>query len=144
MVSAARRHLGSIASTSCVLYGSGIENELPEPVGLNRTSARQQVEAAGSFRRADDDECPGGGRRHGGRDGFRQIAVRRRHDAEIHGYRLRGPEALDAMILQHARSSFGCSDSGSSPISSSSTVPPAAASKRPILRWMAPVKTPRS
>ena len=41
------------------------------------------------------------------------------------------------------RSSFACIAGGISPISSSSTVPPAAASKRPRWSWIAPVKAPR-
>src|SRR5205823_2287463 len=42
------------------------------------------------------------------------------------------------------RSSFGWRSNGRSPISSRSSVPPCASSKRPILRAMAPVKAPRS
>ena len=43
-----------------------------------------------------------------------------------------------------ARSSFGCSSSGSSPISSRKTVPPSAASKAPTRSRSAPVKAPRT
>ena len=42
------------------------------------------------------------------------------------------------------RSSFACTLRGSSPISSSSNVPPRAASKSPCRVWKAPVKAPRT
>ena len=42
------------------------------------------------------------------------------------------------------RSSFGCSSSGMSPISSRKSVPPSASSKRPMRCAMAPVNAPRS
>src|SRR5439155_20980815 len=42
------------------------------------------------------------------------------------------------------RSSFACAGSGSSPISSRNSVPPAAASNAPLRSTLAPVKAPRS
>ena len=46
--------------------------------------------------------------------------------------------------VSRTRSSFGCSSSGSSPISSSTRVPPDASSNQPARRVAAPVKAPRS
>src|SRR5882672_3347304 len=72
-----------------------------------------------------------------------QIDVRRRDDPRARPLGVRVAHALELALLQ-TRSSFGCSSSGASPISSRKMVPWLASSKRPI-RWAtAPVNDPFS
>jgi len=76
-------------------------------------------------------------------DHRQQIAVRRRHQADVGAQRARGAEALEGVLLQHAQE-LGLQLEGEVADFIEEQRPPLASSKRPRRCVMAPVNAPFS
>ena len=77
------------------------------------------------------------------RDLLLERSQRRRDEPHVDVDRAVGAEPLDLALLEDPQQ-LDLEASGRSPISSRNSVPPLAASKRPMRRWLAPVKAPFS